>query len=689
MKTMRLIFLPSILLFSAALNTDAWCTPPGVIPYYSIRSQAVDAARDLVDQTYHGNLFCSDSFYGSLSATTQYTRSFNPKAIAQSLFGNDLRCGNDCAAGTIEVSGSRTADRGPHDWLADYFYLPTDFKSTLQFTPRIENVVIDLHFYCGLDAWANGLFFSMHAPITRTRWDLNFNETNIITGTNNHDEGYFTVAPFPRANLLNNFSEFACGKAPAYFVDTVDFHTPNVSVRQEPKDITFDGLSYAKFDCQARTLTRLAALTCIIGYNFVSREDFHIGLGLRAVAPTGNAPTGALLFQPIVGNGGHWELGAQLTSHALMWQSTDHNASLDFYCNANITHLFKASQTRTFDLNNKPLSRYMLAEKMGILSDQPSIKYIPGESAGGGILAGQVGLLHKPNAQFINEYSPVANLTAQNLLVSINVQTDIAAQLTYTQGYLQWDLGYNFWSRSCEKLYHKVCKPYPSSCDARCKPIGLATFDGDTITGYTEPILTRDKAVDPFISRPNAVGPTGNVWALKGDAYVFGFADVSTCSPERPTSVSPLSATESKATINSGTNIPPTGLVEPSPADLTNPNVDGPLFAFDEFCLQPVRLTTNPSSPQTRTSIQPILIDDADFDYIHTHGSSHKIYTNASYNGINHGNWTPYSGIGGYAEFGNNNACRTRNSATPCKKSCLTCALSQWSVWIKFGVSFN
>ncbi|MCX5922152.1 MAG: hypothetical protein NTX86_02395 [Candidatus Dependentiae bacterium] len=631
-------------LFSAAvlLSTPAFCsqpanTPCAVAPQLLFRSQAVDAARELAGWAHHVNLFDQDKIYGSLSATVEYSQSFRSSRIAECLFGTNS-CNNDCGA-TIKVSGSDVAERGANDWLADYFYLPTDFQSTLHFSPKIQNVVADLNFYLGLDEWACGLFFRMHAPINWTKWCLNYCETVTDAGVADYQEGYFTVSVDPRSNLLNNFSEFAAGKAPAVFNDTDASSTGTA-------DVTFDGLCYAKFDRCCRTKTRLADLSWILGYNFVNDEDYHLGVGIKVAAPTGNRPSATHLFDAVSGNGHHWELGAHITSHAMLWRCEDEDSSLGFYLDANITHLFNDNQTRTFDLKGKPLSRYMLAAKhtapaVGLFTD-----------AAATTLAA---------TQFAREFSPVANLTTRDVSVSIGVQGDVAAQLTYANRGWNVDLGYNFWGRSCEKFSRKDCSSdCRSSCSSSsdCKTACAATF-------------------------------AENTWALKGEAHVFGFH----LNPAGDADA--LTVSDSNATINSGTVTSSANLEVNHAANGYN----GANSLLD-----------------AQISVPTEFITECDLDLVGTRGISNKVYGHLSYNWLDCEDWAPYVGIGGFGEFGSNSgSCNTgcssssdcntgcsSSSSSDCKTTCASsssdcntssnchkCALSQWGVWIKAGVSFN
>ena len=129
--------------------------------------------------------------------------------------------------------------------------------------------------------------------------------------------------------------------------------------------------------------------------------------------------------------------------------------------------MFKARQRRTFDLKGKPLSRYMLAEKM----TSNVVDNLQGENDAG------VFLLRRRNLPMCLpqlQTSPLFDLD-----VTVGAQVDFLAWISRDSGNSTFDFGYNLWTRSCEK--------FERHCD-------------------------------------NCNGFESNTWALKGDAQVFGFA---------------------------------------------------------------------------------------------------------------------------------------------------------------------
>ncbi len=391
-----------------------------VSPYIYNRSVSENAARELAGWTGHVNLADMDRHYGSFSITPEYTRSFSPGKIANRLFNCDL---TNCCGINIVGSTATPVANAKTDWLADYFYLQKDYKGGFSVKPVMQNALVDLNLYWGMDEWANGLFFRIHAPITWTKWDLGMCANSNITGTQSG-----IIPALVNTNTLDSFVDFSCnGVKP----DAV------AAIEAAPA-LEFTQLYYSRLCPCSHTKTALSDIQADFGWNFLNDDDYHLGLFIRAAAPTGTRPHGQYLFEPMVGNGKAWELGGGLTSHAILWRSEEkEDKHFGFYVDANITHLFNAKQCRFFDLcKNGAWSRYNLAFKRATVSGVDTITF-----------------------------SPVANLTAHEVKVSVGVQADVAAMFNYTNGNYGFDLGYDFWGRSCEKFN---CKSCDNCCTTAC-----------------------------------------------------------------------------------------------------------------------------------------------------------------------------------------------------------------------------
>lgn len=608
---MKKLILP--LLFSSVLHAQN----TQIITFISPRSQGFNTPRVISGWDLVSHCPNQDNNYSTYGLVTETMSSFRPERINQCLFGQDIirKDKNDTEwKDSIIVSGSQTENRAAQkDWLADYFGLPTDFKSNVRFRPRVNNVIVETQTFFGFNAFAKGLYAEVFLPIVYSNWDLNIRETIINSGTNNYAPGYFNSEGVERDALLKSFMNYITGCA-----------VPQIN------GLIFQPLTQGKMSCSQR-IVHFAELRANLGYDYFIHDQHHIGLKIQVAFPLGNRPKGEFLFEPIVGNQRHYELGGGLTLHTVMWENNLTEEKVDFFIDATINHLFKSSQRRAFDLCGKPNSRYMLAEKM--------TSTITNNLTGNG---------QTPIAQFDHEVTSIVNFTTRNITVDVNVQADIALSCTYTKKRNYWTFGYNAWKRGCEEI---------SITDKNCFP--------------------------------------ENTWTIKGDAHVYGFIGQQTNPTDLPVGTPvALSATESHATINYGTNLPKRGVSSDAAERALqiknaqrNPNIDNPQPAFagnNQY------LVASPNdlaiTNQINTSIQPIFIsvNDLDLNSASTSGFSHKMFSHFNHTIQTYGRAQAYIGLGAEIEFG-------RQAGPPPAigdDKCINCALSFWGLWFKGGVSW-
>lgn len=598
-------------LFVSSLISGSCCTNSvqPIAPYLSIRSQGVNAPRRLVGTLDYTHLPGTCSPAGYFSVTAEATRTFDHKNINKTLFGTD------CDHNQITISGSQVAQRGANDWLAEYFYLPPDYQSSLTFKPWITNFIVDMDLYVSLDQWWHNTYIALYAPFVHTRWDLEMQECIQNQGSQPYPSTYFSPDAIQRNQLQQNFTQYVNGvRLPAIVQPrSTASNSDKITIAMEP-------LERAQMSCSRKIHTGMAEIRLIAGWDFLMCDDAHMGLAIHLGAPTGNRPTGFYLFEPIIGNGHHWELGGGFNGHWNFWSNCDDTTHAGFYIDTVVTHLFNATQKRTFDLKGKPFSRYMLAERMGDMaftntSSTLSLNYA-------GFTAARPG----PNSQFQDEFIPVANLTTITIDVGVDVQAELTAFFTLVHNCWSWDIGYNFWARTCDDISLK----------------------------------------------PNKNPPLPQSFSLKGDAFVFGLVqnDPNNAAVE-------LSASESNATIHAGTNLSPSGNTSFT-AGATNPNIDNPI---------PAQTPTTPlvngvNGLQINTSVDPIFINipqDLDACASRTSGMSSKIFAHMQYNSDpeRHCAWVPFFGLGGEVEFAHRG------------NGCLRTNVSQWGVWIKGGIAFE
>lgn len=626
--------------FSKYLSVAALCVAAiqadnnndcGVSPTFVARSQARYKMREdvgVVDQT---NLYDMESWYGTFAIIPGYMQSFRPSSIGRTLFGNSFQntvannvsnnCNTDCNSdcGTkILVQGSQVGNRTTGAWLADNFYLAPDYNGSFTVSPKVKDFFIDFDYFMGLDEWMCGMYFRVYAPFVHTRWDLDFCE-QVGTNTLGYEEGYFASTAVAKSNLVESFGAYAGGL------------TPNLG-----SDITAQPLRFAKITNCARTKNGLGDLRAELGWNFWQDECYHLGLNIQAAAPTGTKRKAQYLFDAVVGNGKHWELGGGLTGHYTFWSDDAESKNFGFYVDANITTLFKAREERTFDLKGKPNSRYMLAAQFTENTDDLL--------TGNGTAA---------NGVFNDVYAPVANLTTFDIKVSTGVQADVVAWFNYTSCGWSWDFGYNFYGRSKEKF---DCET--NSCDTKC----------DNVSNICDPI-------------------NKDTWVLKGDARVYGFQSNDTARA--------LSASESLATICKGTNgtqVANQSVDAPQLAvyDGNNLFIDTLGVTRINTSIQPVYIKCEDVDFARTRSITNTVFTHVSYTW------DRECWV--PYFGI--GGFAEFGKNCGGCDTGcnTNDGCTNTNTNCNTSSSCNDCgsdgssvdtSLSRWGIWLKGGVSFN
>ena len=643
------------------------------------RSDSRHKYMQTIASTDTAHIESAKSLHGRLQINVGYRSSFREKDIAECFFGGHLIKDECCGERAIKIQGSGIENRDPKAWLADYFYLPRNYDGSFVVDPKIKTFFADIDLYFGLEAITCGLYFRLHGPVVHSQWNLNFRDNDDFDKIKplDHPHGYFSPGLYEGNLLVQTFADYAKGGVPQISTQPAAID-PNPSPPTGSGNTTgilnsnliFQPLKYAKITSCSQKETGFADLRAELGCNFWQSDCHHVGLNLQLAAPTGKKKEPCFLFDAMIGNGNHWEVGGGLTAHYTLWSSVDNERYMSFHLDANITHMFKECIKRTFDLRNKPNSAYMLAIKF-----EDNTQEDPPNDQVSNVAADVVSPTN-PNLitkQFAGEYAPVANLSTVNVDVSIGAQADIVAMLNYTCGGVSFDIGYNFWGRSCEKI----------DCPKECKDGSLCDAS------------------------------QANTWGLKGDARMFGYESLLVNENEElnvNVISTPLSATQSGATTLSGLNqVPPSDVAtdsSPNDADF-NKNIDTPTPAYHNpaatggFPADGV-LKTVPEriifavGPQINTSLTPVFLQCSDIDFTRTRGISHTVFANLSYT-RDCECLAPYWGIGIAAEFAQNKRHCDDDLSEVTKKSdnsstcgpCVDCAVSQWSVWLVGGVAFS
>jgi len=410
-------------------------------PFYLTRSQGRNAAREIVGTQEFIHQFDRCDSYGALSVSFEYQRTFWPEQISRYLFGDDyINCCN------LYIQGSQVENRNKQAWLADYFGLAPDYESRVSFCPKIQNAIVDANLYVGLDNLADGLYLNINLPIAWTKWELNPYEIICSEHTKTFEAGYMSQEEISKEDMSKSFLAYMNGNTWG------DMRSP---------------VRYSRIKKGSCTKIMLAHFRASLGYDFVLDEDYHLGFFVQFVAPTGNRPSSKRLFEPMVGNGKHWEIGGGLTGSWIFHRSKcEADRYLGVWCDMTLAHLIHTNQFRSFDLLCKPNSRYMLLEEMG--SNVDSIQGFDTITSTTTV----------SSYQYKKNLIPAVNLTTFNIDVRHDLQVDFAAKLGFVNKNWSIDFGYNFWALTGEKFQLDACE---------CEPFENFSIKGDSfIYGKTD-----------------------------------------------------------------------------------------------------------------------------------------------------------------------------------------------------------
>jgi hypothetical protein len=363
--------------------------------FFNQRSQGSNLARWLAGQAHHTHLCDTDCINGSLSITPEYSQTFNDKQLGEWFFFNKTN--------TMRFAGLDNNNQPIGDVFARNFFLNDQFDGSVTANPRVRNFIADINFFLGLDEWVRGLYCRIDIPINWTSWDMRLTETKTTVGS--------TIA----ADKLGNTAADA---------------SPRTSIKQawRGKDLdanTFPDLKqemrFARIDGK-QTKAGVADITFVLGYDAFCNECYHLGLNFQVIAPTGTRPDAEFVFEPIIGNGRHVEVGAGLSGHYELWNNGC-DQSFGIFVEGSVFHMFRAKQKRTFDLKENGIgSRYLLFKKFD------------------------------SNGNYANEIVFGPNVLTRNVKVSNDAHGEVVVMFDYQNAGFTFDAGYNLWGRTGEKL---------------------------------------------------------------------------------------------------------------------------------------------------------------------------------------------------------------------------------------------
>lgn len=389
MKQIQILLFPLIFLSIVANDNNNDDRQTFGKTFFNPRSQGSNSAiesvaipRFLINDPTCNNII--------LAATPGYSQSYDRNSIGTFFFFNDT---STMQTGTAVGPGI--------DIFAENFLLNYDYLGANTAKPQVKNGFAHLEGWYTFQAWCQNFYAYAHVPIVHTSWQMLLDQTIESSGT------------IITANTLGNPTDQA---AP---VDTMnqawDGQVTFFDVQQP--------MAFARIASdQHHKKSGVADVELALGYAFIQTEYSFWSVNLRTIIPTGNRPTGEFVFEPILGNGHHWEFGGGLLANVEIWNNNC-DQSLNMFINSYYYYMFSTRQKRTFDLQRNGVgSRYLLLKKFS----NPTT------------YAGEI--VRGPNI----------------LTLDVDVKNLAHGEFTFMLDYIfcNWtvDLGYTLWGRSKDML---------------------------------------------------------------------------------------------------------------------------------------------------------------------------------------------------------------------------------------------
>jgi len=302
----------------------------------------------------------------------------------------------------------------------------------------------------------------------------------------NHDRGRgFWIsfsAPIEHVKNSMNFCEFVINDGGGMNEAANDVVVPNMAEAFQQEDWRFGRIVQGS----SMKKTGLGDIEAKIGYEWLQHEPAHMESYFGLVIPTGNKNEGRYVFEPIIGRGKYFGVMFGSCLGLEIWNSEDGEKNLRYELANHTELLFQRTQTRSFDLKNRPWSRYLPV-------------YVNEEEAeDAAALAGT-------NALFAaNNSTPGINVFTQCVKVTPGLTHDINTAFIFSYKRFQAEVGYNFLAKRAENV--------ELECSWRPGP-ALKHYLG---VGQTNPIRTINgspyyEQLVSSITLPSTVPPTPGV----------------------------------------------------------------------------------------------------------------------------------------------------------------------------------
>lgn len=307
---------------------------------------------------------------------------------------------------TVSGLGTEAAKSETADIIANYFNILTAAKLTTSSEDTIDNLFSNYTFESKLTFKPTQKMFGTAIRYRRHLSDF----TN---------KGFWFEAVFPIVRVKNDLGmkeEIIKSGGPTGSNPSV----PTGFVGSMTDALKQDTWRFGKID-GARKKAGIADIYLRLGTDYVKEPSHHLATFMGVIIPTGNKPDAEYVFEPIVGNGGHLGLFFGASAGFRIWCQGD--KSIYWRLDTSGSLLAENTQYRSFDLKNKPWSRYMWT-------------YLNSSTTG---------------------TNPGINKFTDMMKVNPGASRDLNTAFVFDTGNLKAEVGYHFFSKQVEEVKFATC----------------------------------------------------------------------------------------------------------------------------------------------------------------------------------------------------------------------------------------
>ncbi len=354
------------------------------------------AGDSLLEQAGRAHRVDGDAFYASFSVHGEYNSAFNTEKVGKYLTMKD--------SASFRIGAAALATTSTTDVMNTYFLLDETYDATITFKPKSTVFTTSLDGFICLGDFVNNLWLDVSLPLVHNKREV------VITEVQNTAAANAVFA----ADTFSNVG----GEAVPYtsFVQAI---VGDKTATGGGGFVATDNLKYGKLN-GSQSSFKVGDCKIALGYDFVNRENAHLGVALLGLLNGGGKPDAVYMFAPTFGTQGRHGVGGRIDGHVNLYDNDDSNFAA--FLKADVVHLFDATQLRSYDVTRHGVwSRYMMYKEFA--------------TAG----AAGTNLTHG------------VNFTTLDAKIGIDVMYEANLLFRYTNGNMAIDLGYGIWGHSKEE----------------------------------------------------------------------------------------------------------------------------------------------------------------------------------------------------------------------------------------------